>query len=135
VRLPPPLTVTAKRRRPAGGRTRSLATAAGTATVALVVGEVLRVWRRGEAPTPAHPRDLLRGGGIATRETVRVVRAGYRAGSADEMAVLNLSLAFGVTFGAARAVTHSIRRGMGPWGNVKIARRHIHHFLPGSCSR
>jgi hypothetical protein len=125
-----------KRGRPAArGRTPSLAAAAGTATVALVATEVLHVWRRGEAPTPAHPRDLLRGGGIAARETVRVVRAGYRAGSANEMAVLNLSVAFGVTFGAARAVTHSIHRGRGPWRNVKIGRRHIHHFLPASCSR
>jgi hypothetical protein len=132
VRLHPPLTMAAKRRRPAGrGRTRSLAAAAGTATIALVVAEVLHIWRRGEAPTPAHPRDVLRGGGIAARETVQVVHAGYRAGSANEMAVLNLFVAFGATFGAARAVTHSIRRGMGPWRNVKVGRRHIHHFVPG----
>src|SRR3954466_1366138 len=112
-------------------RTRSLAAAAGTATVGLVAAEVLHVWRRGEAPTPRRPRDLVRGGGIAARETVAVVRAGYRAGSANEMAVLNLFIAFGGTFGVARAVTHSIRRGLGPWRNVEIGRRHIHHFVPG----
>src|SRR3954468_22394201 len=117
----------ARRRR----RTRSLAAAAGTATVGLVAAEVLRVWRRGRAPTPRRPRDLLRGGGIAARETVAVVRAGYQAGSANETAVLNLFVAFGGTFGVARAVTPSIRRGMGPWGNVEIGRRHIHHFVPG----
>src|SRR4051794_37990044 len=112
-------------------RTRSLAAAAGCATAGLVAAEVLHVWRRGEAPTPRRPRDLMRGGGIAARETVAVVRAGYRAGSANEMAVLNLFLAFGGTFGVARAVTHSIRRGVGPWRNVEIGRRHIHHFVPG----
>jgi hypothetical protein len=112
-------------------RTRSLAAAAGTATVGLVAAELLHVWRRGQAPTPRRPRDLLRGGEIAARETVAVVRAGYRAGSANEMAVLNLFIAFGGTFGLARAVTHSIRRGMGPWRNVEIGRRHIHHFVPG----
>src|SRR4051795_7372722 len=117
----------ARRRR----RTRSLAAAAGTATVGLVAAEVLHVWRRGEAPTPRRPRDLVRGGGIAARETVAVVRAGYQAGSANETAVLNLFVAFGGTFGVARAVTHSIRRGMGPWRNVEIGRRHIHHFVPG----
>ena len=37
----------------------------------------------------------------------------------------------GGTFGAARAVTHAIRRGSGPFGNVHIGRRHIHHFVPG----
>jgi hypothetical protein len=112
-------------------RTKSLAAAAGTATACVLCAEVLRVWRRGEAPTPARPRDLLRGGGIAARETVAVVRAGYRAGSANETAVLNLFVAFGATFAGARAVTHSIRRGMGPWRNVEIGRRHIHHFVPG----
>jgi hypothetical protein len=112
-------------------RTRSLAAAACTATVGLVAAEVAHVWRRGEAPTPRRPRDLVRGGGIAARETVAVVRAGYQTGSANELAVLNLFIAFGGTFGVARAVTHSIRRGMGPWRNVQIGRRHIHHFVPG----
>jgi hypothetical protein len=119
------------RRRAQRRRTRSLAAAAGTATLGLIGAEVLHVWRRGEAPTPARPRDLLRGGGIAARETIAVVRAGYRDGSANETAVLNLFVAFGATFGVARAVTHSIRRGLGPLRNVEIGRRHIHHFVPG----
>jgi hypothetical protein len=92
---------------------------------------VLHVWRRGSAPTPARPREVLRGGRIAARETAAVVRAGYRGGTANETAVLNLFLAFGTTFAAARAVTHAIRSGTGPFGNVEIGRRHIHHFVPG----
>jgi hypothetical protein len=112
-------------------RTRALAGAAGTATVALVGAEVLHVWRRGRAPAPRHPRELLRGGGIAARETAQVLRAGYRAGSANETALLNLFVAFGATLAGARAVTHSIRRGAGPLRNVEIGRRHIHHFVPG----
>lgn len=89
------------------------------------------MWRRGHAPTPTRPRDVLRGGEIAARETVEVVRAGYSTGTANETAVLNLFLSFGATFGIARAVTHSIRRGTGPLRNVRIGRRHIHHFVPG----
>jgi hypothetical protein len=112
-------------------RTQSLACAAGAATAALVAAEVLHVWRRGRARTPRRPRDLVRGGAIAARETAGVVRAGYQAGSANETAALNLFAAFGVTFAAARAVTHSIRRGVGPLRNVRVARRHIHHFVPG----
>ena len=112
-------------------RTRYLAATAGTATVALIAAEVLHVWRRGDAPTPTRPDELLRGGEIAARETVDVLRAGYRAGSANETAVLNLFVTFGTTFGVARAVTHSIRRGAGPLRNVQIGRRHIHHFVPG----
>jgi hypothetical protein len=112
-------------------RTRRLAMMAGAATLALAVAEFAHVWRRGRAPRPASARELVRGGGMAARETVDVLRAGYRSGSADETAVLNLFLAFGLTFGAARAVTHSIRRGTGPLRNIRIGRRHIHHFVPG----
>ena len=119
------------RRRSRGRRTVALAVGAGTATAALLVTEILRVWRRGSAPAPTGSRELLRGGGIATRETVEVLRAGYRAGPANEAAVLNLFVSFGASFAVARAVTHSIRRGAGPLRNVTIGRRHIHHFVPG----
>ena len=100
--------------------TTPLAVAAGTATAALVAGEILRIRRRDHAPL-----------NIAARETVDVVRAGYRAGSANETAMLNLFVSFTGTFGVARLVTHLIRTGRGPFGNVNIGRRHIHHFVPG----
>ena len=112
-------------------RTRRLAALAGSAIVALATAEVVHVWRRGSAPLPGDARALVRGGEIAAKETVDVLRAGYRSGSADETAMLNLFLAFGLTFGGARAITHSIRRGTGPFRNVRIGRRHIHHFVPG----
>jgi hypothetical protein len=105
--------------------------AAGTASAALVTAEVLRIWHRGQAPTPSRPDELLRGGRLAAHETAAVMRAGYRGGSANETAVLNLFLSFGTTFAVARVITHSIRRGAGPLRNVKIGRRHIHHFVPG----
>lgn len=104
---------------------------AGVATRAHVAAEGAHVWRRGRAPRPSNARELVRGGELAARDTVHVLRAGYRSGSADEAAVLNLFLAFGLTFAAARVVTHSIRRGAGPFRNVRIGRRHIHHFVPG----
>jgi hypothetical protein len=112
-------------------RTRRLGVMAGAATLALVAAEVTHVWRRGRAPRPSNAREFVRGGEVAARETVDVLRAGYRSGSADETAVLNLFLSFGLTFAAARAVTHAIRRGAGPFRNVRVGRRHIHHFVPG----
>ena len=121
----------AGRRRGGRARRARLGGAAATATAALVAAEVAHVWRRGAAPTPARPGLLLRGGGIAARETAQVVRAGYRAGSANETAVLNLFVAFGAALAIARAVTHSIRHGTGPWRNVRVGRRHIHHYVPG----
>jgi hypothetical protein len=125
-----PVRVTRRGRRRAARR-RSLAGAAAVATSALVGAEVLHVWRRGQAPAPARPRDVVRGGRVAARETVEVVRAGYRSGTANEAALLNLFAAFGTTFAVARAVTYAIRHGRGPLRNVRIGRRHIHHYVPG----
>jgi hypothetical protein len=118
-------------RRRASVRTPALAVTAGATTAALITAEVVRVWRRGRAPSPTSRSELLHGGQIAARETAQVLRAGYRAGAANEAAALNLFLSFGVTFAVARAVTHSIRRGAGPLRNIEIGRRHIHHFVPG----
>jgi len=101
------------RRRPP--RTRALAAAAGLASAGLVAAEGVHLWRRGDTP----------------REEVQRLRAGFEAGTANETAVLNLFLSFGVTFAIARTVTHSIRRGIGPLRNVHVGRRHIHHFVPG----
>ena len=120
-----------RRRAARARRTRSLGAAACTATCALAAAEVLRVWHRGQAPTPARPREVLSSGRIAARETADVLRAGYRAGDANETAVLNLFLSFSGTFAVARGITHAIRRGIGPLRNVQIGERHIHHFVPG----
>jgi hypothetical protein len=120
-----------KRRRRPPLRTVGLGVAAASATSALAAAEVLRIWRRARRPGAADRGQLLRDGRTAARDTVGVLRAGYRTGSANETALLNLFLSFGGTFAAARVVTHSIRRGRGPLRNVEIGRRHIHHFVPG----
>ena len=131
--LPSFVTPAAARRRQAAARRRTwqLAGCALAASGAVGAAELLRVWRRGTAARPSRPADLLSGGRVAAAETVAVIREGYRAGSANETAVLTLFLAFGATFGGVRAVTHSIRAGIGPWRNVVIGRRHVHHFVPG----
>src|SRR3954447_13286254 len=100
------------RRRP---HSRALAVTAGLTSARLAAAEGVRLRRRGETPA----REL------------RALRAGYRAGTANDTAVLNLFVAFGLTFAVARTVTHSIRRGIGPLRDVHIGRRHIHHFVPG----
>jgi hypothetical protein len=41
------------------------------------------------------------------------------------------SLAFGGTFAATRAVTHAIRDQKGPFRNVQVGGRHIHHMTFG----
>lgn len=40
-------------------------------------------------------------------------------------------LAFTTTFGAVRAVTYSIRGGLGPFRNLSVGGEHLHHYLWG----
>ncbi len=108
------------------------ATALGT--VAAVVGtEVARVWRRGSAPLPADAPDVLLAAEEAARETVEVAVEGYRATPPRETALFNVLVSFVITFALARVSTHAIRRRgrFGPFRDMKVGDRHIHHFVPG----
>jgi hypothetical protein len=112
-------------------RTHALGALALATAGVLAVVEVRHVWRRGSARSSAQAGHYVTAGRTATRETVAVLREGYHAGSERENAVFNMLLSFAATFGAARAVTHRIRTGGGPFGNIVIGSRHIHHFVPG----
>jgi hypothetical protein len=103
--------------------TQTLTAAAVLATVAVAVTE----WRRLRARHPEEqPTETL-------REAVDIVAAGYRTGTARENALFNLLSAFSLTFGLARLSTWSIRRRgtLGPFRNVRVRDRHVHHFIPG----
>jgi len=102
-------------------------------TAAVAGGELARVWRRGSAPLPADTDDVLEAAERAARETVEVAVVGYKETPARETALLNLLASFTMTVGLARLSVHAIRaRGAwGPFRNVSIGRRHIHHFVPG----
>ena len=124
----------ARRRRV--NRTEVLGAVAVIGTVAAIALEYAHVWRHGRARTPTEADrvdDLLAASAEAALETVEVAVEGYRAGSIRENALLNLLISFTVTFGAARALTHTIRRHgtLGPLRNVRVDGRHIHHFVPG----
>lgn len=107
-----------------------LATAALAAVVALEVG---RVWRRGSAPLPQDTDDVLGAAEAAVVETAAVARAGYRETPTRENALFNLLSSFAATFLAARGTTYLLRtrRRFGPFRNLVVGRRHIHHFVPG----
>jgi len=113
--------------------TLALAAAALATTVGVAAGELARVWRRGSAPMPADTDRVLEAAEVAARESVEVAVEGFRATSARETALLNLLGSFVVAFGAVRVSTYTIRaRGtFGPFRNVKVGRRHVHHFVPG----
>jgi hypothetical protein len=104
-----------------------------TTTAAAVAGELGRVWRRGSAPLPAEADDVLAAAGEAARQSVEVAVEGYRTASVRENILLNLLGSFVVTFGAVRTTTWLIRsRGeFGPFRELVVGPRHIHHFVPG----
>jgi hypothetical protein len=108
----------------------------GVATVAVaavVIAEIGRVWRRGSAPLPQETDHLLAAAEEAVAETAEVARAGYREVSTRENSIFNLLTAFAGTFIAVRSITYVLRdrRRVGPFRNVRVGRRHIHHFVPG----
>jgi hypothetical protein len=115
-------------------RTWALGVVAVGTTSALVVGELLRVWSRGSAPLPTETHEVIGAAEEAAREAVSVAVEGYKQGSTRENALLNLLGSFSLTFGIARMSTHIIRRRgqFGPFRNVRVRNRHIHHFIPDS---
>lgn len=114
-------------------RTQALAAAALVTTGTVAVGEIARVWRRGDAPMPAEADDVVLAAEQAIEQTVEVARAGYRGGSSRENTLLNLLLSFSGTFAFARLSTAMIRRRgrFGPFRNLVTGDDHIHHFVPG----
>jgi len=100
--------------------------------VILLGGELLRLARRRrESGETAKPGGLVDAAGYATRDTIAVARRGIRATPHHETVLFNLLQGFLGAFAIARLSTWGIRRGRGPFRNVRISGRHIHHFIPG----
>jgi hypothetical protein len=116
-----------------GRGTLALGGLATAAVLAVLVGEIGRVWRRGSAPLPQETAHLLAAAEEAVAETAEVARAGYREVSTRENSMFNLLTSFAGTFLAVRSITYLLRRrsSFGPFRNVRVGRRHIHHFVPG----
>jgi hypothetical protein len=124
------------RRRAALSPGRGTAILAGFATAAVagvVIGEIGRVWRRGSAPLPQETEHLIAAAEEAVAETAEVARVGYREVSTRENSMFNLLTSFAATFITVRSITYVLRdrRSVGPFRNVRVGRRHIHHFVPG----
>lgn len=116
-----------------GRGTLALGAAAALAVGAVVADELARVWRRGSAPLPHEADSLLLAAEEAVAETAQVARAGYEQGSTRENAMFNLLSSFVITFLAARGISTLLRGRptVGPFRNLRVGRRHIHHFVPG----
>jgi hypothetical protein len=110
-----------------------LAAVAAAATAAVIAGEVARVWRRGSTLPPHEAPDLLVAAEEAVAETAEVARAGYADVSTRENATFNLLSSFVTTFALARVITYRLRERerVGPFRDLQVGRRRIHHFVPG----
>jgi hypothetical protein len=100
---------------------------------AVIAGELARVWRRGSAPLPTESEEPLLAAAEAVAETAAVATRGYRDVPARENALFNLFTSFVVTFISVRSVTTLLRgrHTVGPFRDVIVGRRHIHHYVPG----
>ena len=114
-------------------RTAAMATAAGVTAAGAFVVELGRVWRRGSAPLPADADSVLEAAVEAAVETTEVVVAGYQDAPAQENALFNLFASFVISSILSRGIAFALRdrRRFGPFRNVRVGHRHIHHFVPG----
>jgi hypothetical protein len=114
-------------------RTLGIGALAAASVGAVIAGEVGRVWKRGDAPLPSETTDLIGAAEVAALETVEVARAGYNAAPERQNALFNLLVSFVASFAIARGVTFTIRHRetVGPFRNLRVGRRHIHHYVPG----
>jgi hypothetical protein len=122
-------------RRRAERRTQALGGVALVTTVVAIAGEFGRVWRRGSAPLPQEADGVLQAAEEAAVETVAVAVAGYQEVSPYDRALFNLFSSFLISFGSARGIAHLLRGGrgrrVGPFRDIVLGERHIHHFVPG----
>jgi len=122
----------ARRRRMRAERgTVALGVAAFGLTSAVLAGEIARMLRE---RMQAHPElDRRQSAEEAVRETVAVAVAGVESLSPRETALMSLLASFSLTFATARLSTYLIRRRgpTGPFRELVVGDRHIHHFVPG----
>jgi len=114
-------------------KTIALGVTAYAVTGAALLAEFGRVWRRGSAPLPRETDAVLDAAAEAAGETVAAAVEGYRDVSRRENALFNLLASFSASFSLARGISYLLRRRsrVGPFRNVQIGSRHIHHFVPG----
>ena len=77
------------------------------------------------------PEALLESAPAAAADTVGVAVRGYEEAPRYETVLFNLLAGFLGSFATVRLSTWAIRDGRGPFRNVSIGGRHIHHFVPG----
>jgi hypothetical protein len=134
-RLPTRLTRRAKARTRFGWARSERATV-GLAVVALggagtvLAGQFGRMLRR-RSHEGREGEGLVEAAPAAALDTVGVAVSGYAGASRNETVLFNLLAGFLASFASVRLSTWGIRDDWGPFRNVRLGGRHIHHFVPG----
>jgi hypothetical protein len=100
----------------------------GAGTV--LAGQFGRMLKRRSQQAPAG-ENLVEVAPAAALDTVGVAVVGYEAAPRSETVLFNLLAGFLGSFAMVRVSAWGIRNGRGPFRNVRIRGRHIHHFVPG----
>lgn len=96
---------------------------------AVIAGQFGRMLAR---RTERHdPESLIESAPAAAADTVGVAVRGYAEAPRSETVLFNLLAGFLGAFALVRLSTWSIRDQRGPFRNVRVGGRHIHHFVPG----
>ena len=100
---------------------------AGAGTV--LAGQFGRMLRR--RALEKEDETLVEAAPAAALDTVGVAVVGYEQAPRSETVLFNLLAGFLGAFAMVRLSTWGIKDGWGPFRNVSIGGRHIHHFVPG----
>jgi hypothetical protein len=117
--------------------TVGLAAVALGAAGAVLAGQYTRMLARRASEgheaeaSPLDPEVLLESAPAAAADTVAVAVRGYVEAPRYETVLFNLLAGFLGAFATVRLSTWAIRDDRGPFRNVHIGGRHIHHFVPG----
>jgi hypothetical protein len=135
-RLPTRLTRRARARTRLGWARSERATV-GLAAVALggvgivLTGQFGRMLQRRSQHDHGGAEGLVEAAPAAALDTVSVAVGGYSEASRTETVLFNLLAGFLASFTLVRVSTWGIRDRWGPFRNVSVGGRHIHHFVPG----
>jgi hypothetical protein len=134
-RLPTRITRRA-RARTRFGWARSERATVGLAALALggagtvLAGQFARMLQR-RSQKEDDGESLVEAAPAAALDTVGVAVSGYSAAPRSETVLFNLLAGFLGSFALVRLSTWGIRDSWGPFRNVSLGGRHIHHFVPG----
>jgi hypothetical protein len=97
---------------------------------AAIAGQFGRMLRR-RSHDDGEGEGLIEAAPAAALDTVGVAVRGYTAAPRSETALFNLLAGFLGSFALVRLSTWGIRDHWGPFRNLSVGGRHIHHFVPG----